>query len=385
LDESRFELPVTFLLESKTLFSQWLSKREVEPSELVDTSMPIFRKVFSRWFTMRLMLATPTTTDGRIIYPDSLALKMIPFIKDDDSPSDTCAAAAGLYTAYFLGDIVPGDEVKEKILKMIDICYTAGRASDKPVEYGRHLMTANRTKEARELFELAVTRGEICHALQRPENLHRKDLTARALWSEDFFPEFRHLKPLLPKLTEKLDSLEFVQASEMVNFLRVGTWEVASVLESTVINTTTCAALGDALCGELKEFFEIVEDANDGYLFGCNGTMTFEFWRFTPPARSETDTGTANIVLQVLVPLREGEGNTMTIRAGEEVTLLSEGEITIFDDTFENSMELSTENTANPSPMYLLHMQICHPDMHDKALVVPGKKCSTASAEDVKE
>ena len=383
-DKAYFNNAVNIVMEGKELLNQWLTKREVESSELIDEITPLLRSLISRWAVMRLMVSKEAEDGAEAPSEplnDAIGAALLPIVKNDDNPTDTCSAAEGLYVVY--AKTAPAGHKSSllgEINTLLDICYTAGKTSEEPVKFGRTLLATDRETQARELFALAVDRGEICHALQRPEQLHRKDLTARAMWKPSYFPELGKLPELGKKATEKLPNLEFGDKAQMGSFILTGTWERAVLYTDSELNNKTCDSLGSELCNEFQEFIEAVLDENDAYLFACNGSLTIEFWKLTPPVTSPADTGTANLVLQVLLPLQEN-GNTMTVRAGEETALMEEGEVVIMDDTFENNFEISKDDEGSAGSYYVLHLQVCHPDMHDKALMVPGKKCASAPQE----
>ena len=125
---------------------------------------------------------------------------------------------------------------------------------------------------------------------------------------------------------------------------------------------------------KLKSLATEIFESNDGYSFSCNGSLVLELWRMTPDTLSRRATGSSNIVLQLLMPLL-ANGNTLLANVGEEAIKVDEGDLIVVDDTFENVLRVSKEEPLVDGPLVVFHAQLCHPEMHEKAMDIPSKRC----------
>jgi hypothetical protein len=370
-----YTAPVEALFQLKDMIATWLAKNEVESSEILSFYIPQVREMYGRFCAARLL----AHREKDVVVPEEVPLAILPIVETDDSTEARCHVGGQLHTMYANEAPEKSIRIRRQISSMLDACYASGRVSSKPAEFGEVLLAANREAEARELFDLAVQRGSLCHAHQRPEMFHRKDLSANPIWGLDSFPPVlvRKIIAVQDDLAASLASPDFVFSNDtetMSSFLESGEWERTILYASNSWQEFNCRQLGEKLCLKMRSLVTEVVESNDGYSFGCNGSLVLDVWRIQPNSTSSRATGASNIVLQMLMPLR-ANGNTLLANVGEEAIKIDEGDLVIVDDSFENTLKVQKEEPLVDGPMIIFHMQMCHPEMHEKAMDIPSKRC----------
>ena len=167
------------VLQYKEHIQAWLRRNEVDPADIIGAVVPQLRTLFGRWGIARLLAIDDVQAR---VPPEEVPLAVLPLLADDeDSAEERCTAAGQLYQMYIRNekqDSPAPQRIRREIERLLDECYQSGRVSAKPADFGETLLTAEREVQARELFDLAVQRGSLCNSYQRPEMLHRKDLSA---------------------------------------------------------------------------------------------------------------------------------------------------------------------------------------------------------------
>ena len=371
-DEQHFGVPIEALVLLKSNVLAWLASNEVQGEEIVTFYITQIRQLYGRFLFSRMLSQTTNHTPA-----EQVPLAVLPIFETEDTSDDQCHVGGQLFDMY--KDVPPhrSTRIRPMIETLLETCYTAGRISASPVDYGEILLTIpGREDQARELFDLAVQRGVLCHPYQRPDMLHRKDLTANPVWSIDSYPKsvMRAVLSLQDPLVEALPQVVFSEDSlSMQTFVASGKWERTTLFASSRLNETICASLGGKTCQRIKNFVEDVTESNDAYSFGCNGSLVLDLWRLDPNTTTTRSVGNSNIVLQLLMPL-SANGNTLIATVGEETLKVDEADIVVIDDSFENTLSVQAE-TVSQGPMIVFHAQLCHPEMHEKVLDLPSKRC----------
>jgi len=279
-----------------------------------------------------------------------------------------------------------------------------GQSSSQPHVFGEALLEIGRETEARQLFDLSVRRGAICHPLQRPEMLLRKDLAAQSFWalpssqsSESTPRSTSATPPVVPPLfVDLLDAFHPILASavtqrtfvfsgeSMSSFVESGSWERTVVYGDDRWQEFNCLQFGEVGCDLLHQMQSVLSGSNDGYRAQCNHSLVMEIWRLAPGTTSRRAVGPSNIVLQLVSAVESGSGKSLVLAVGSEAMKLEEGERVVMDDSFENVLRVVAEEddadddklrNIQDSPLVALHIQICHPELHDKAFSEPSRRC----------
>ena len=370
-----YTAPVEALFQLKEMVSAWLASNEVDVTEIINFYIPQVRELYGRFATARLL----AHKDKGSVVPEEVPLAILPIVETDDSTDARCHVGGQLFSMYSTEPPEKTIRISREISGMLDSCYISGRVSSKPAEFGDVLLAAGRESHARELFDLAVQRGSLCHAYQRPEMFHRKDLSANPVWGLDSFPPavVRKFVAIQDELAAAIANPDFLFSNDtetMRTFLDTGSWERTIFYASNSWQDFNCKQLGEKTCMKLKSLATEIFESNDGYSFSCNGSLVLELWRMTPDTLSRRATGSSNIVLQLLMPLL-ANGNTLLANVGEEAIKVDEGDLIVVDDTFENVLRVSKEEPLVDGPLVVFHAQLCHPEMHEKAMDIPSKRC----------
>lgn len=391
-DAAEFELLPSALLEIKEMLVRWLGQNEVDSGPIVSNFFTYFRGTYGNWGIVRLLLQvkpefskveTPTV-------PEDAVFALLPLMRSNEETEQLCFVGGQLYAMYKRNPAVAAttsSRMTATIAELLDGCYKDGRIAKKPQVYGTVLLNSDREVQARELFDVAVQRGAICHPKQRPDNDmgHHKGLAASPFWAlEDFPPEVRvKLGELIAQFSSDIENFKFSESFDvMQDFLEDestaagGRWERTTLYGNNMWNSTQIRSLSKPTLDRVKDTIDELIDSNDGYALGCNGSIVVETWRLYPPFATRRSVGPANIVLQLLAPLPVGSGHSLVLTAGDESMVLEEGEVGIMDDTFENVLRIESGGEDKESqPLTLLHIQLCHPEMHDKAMSLNQRRC----------
>jgi hypothetical protein len=69
---------------------------------------------------------------------------------------------------------------------------------------------------------------------------------------------------------------------------------------------------------------------------------------------------------------RASPSKPLTVQVGEDTTQIRHDSNGIaFDDSFEHTFV----GSADDAPWFLIHAQVCHPDLHERALDTPSSEC----------
>ena len=400
-DASKWRYPTEALVHFKESLAAWMRAHEADPTEVVDFVISNGREVYSRWLLGRVMTLNKDAEGVEEPVPVASVLPLLPLIEGERLEEVRCTAGAEFPLVFKRS---AGNEVLlAKAEKYLDECYKTGRIAKKPQIYARSLLSAGREAEGRELLDLAVQRGQLCSAKQRPSSYHRKDLTAAPVWGiEAFAPEVRQaLLDLQDPIFDAVNAGQFQFSNDLLTFSMFvvdGKWERTIMHGRTGVNASQCRRWGDRLCGAINRLADVVTEANDAYSFACNETLSMNLWRVQPGAHTGYSLGPSNIHLQVLMPI-VAPNTAVVVQVGDEVVKARQGDIVVVDDSFENKLTIVDEEAedegrelaafVNPRGRKVLdpsfniergtvvfQMQICHPDMHEKAMEVPGKKCA---------
>ena len=282
-----------------------------------------------------------------------------------------------------------------------------GSAMKRLVTLGARVARSNFGRNARPFkLTLIVTwtcdaRCRMCNIWQRPEEHHRKDLTAAPVWTEDSYPALKLRNQELRDMFRGVErSMNWSDVSIRHPSMRKGYWQRAWLFGNHDLNPKLAALFQPAQLKRVHEIITEIRLGNDAYDWGCNGSIMIEMWRISggPEALSDKMLGATNLVLQMVTPIRGDR--SIVFQLGEDTSQLDPavaGDTLVFDDSFEHRFFL--EGTRVPeagaviagveAPMsnhagndvVLLHVQLCHPEMHEKALDPPGKYCADSEWE----
>ena len=378
-EKKHYESPVLALLELREGLNAWLTSNEVDPSDIVGPFIKHARPLYGRFVRSRMLFAK--TANVTIDDVEEAVLKTIA-LTDVADAADYCTAGGEYH------NLVPDARgtAKHEIDSMLATCMTNGKLAENPVEFGEVLLDAGREREARKLFDLAVERGVICNSYQRPDAHHRKDLIAQAVfpasqvaWMVD------HLKPVRTLLAKDLSSVETA-------VLEAGDWLTSkpdAPMDSFArfpvysqrfgLNGTLCQALGgDDACDAITKAADKIRLSHDGYDLACNGSLTIEIWAIRGgTSRVPRTVGATNLVIQAVAPLRMPRDSKIRVQMGEDSAEIRPDapDFLVFDDSFEHTFAVEGRSTVQDI-LTFLHAQICHPDMHEKALDQPTNECA---------
>lgn len=415
-DAKRYTLPVQALVAIKDALTKWISSHEAESNEIVDFFTTNSRRVYGHWALSRVNIIKKEAPHGDKTTPEDAALAVLPLVDTEKNPDGKCDAGGDLYYTYASSadQIASAPRLHPKVLALIDHCYTHGRTASKPATFAKVLLKVGYTAKARELFDIAVQRGHLCNAYQRPDIQHRKDLTAQPVWTLEQFPQAvrKAIYGIQDPLYKAIELKRFPYSEDTESFSMFtidGLWERTLLHGRYGGNSTLCAKLGDELCKALENLAEVVTESNDAYSFTCNRSLIMNLWRVQPGASTRAGVGGANHVHQLIMPIY-AKGTALVAQVGEEVVKAREGDIIIVDDSFENRLTVVEEDSTDPrlseprdlhldSPIteksitplstdfdlakgtVIFQMQICHPEMHEKAMEVQGKFCKGTKEE----
>ena len=337
---------------------------------------------------------------------NDMILALLPILRDENAALDECQAGGQLLAII---DQNREGSVYREVSRMLDQCYEQGKLSDDPIEFGETLRKAGRDTQSRELFELAIQRGKLCNVWQRPEEHHRKDLTAAPVWTEESYPNLkyvsRELRQLLGKY-EAADSFNWTEMAAVQPVMRSGFIQRSYVYGNHQYNDKWLNILSVEDIQKIEKAIKDIRAENDAYDWGCNGSIMVELWRISGTApQSDRQNGATNLVLQYLAPIRGDK--RLVFQLGEDTAQIDPNDKEdnlVFDDTYEHrfffegvepldlekSAQQHTTNLAGAddelssekkNEIILLHFQLCHPEMHEKALDPPGKYCADAEWE----
>lgn len=369
----------------------WLNHNEVNADDITGPYIPVMRETMATWTLSRLGAVAQLPSDEEL---ERVVDSLLPLVEGVGTPSEQCSNAGLL--ASLTRNLNALGRVRRTVLGLLDGCYRHGKLADDPVEFGEVLRGAGRETEARELFQLAVQRGSLCNVWQRPESHHRKDLAAKPVWSPDDFPAFRDaLKQTgaVAKVAEAVQRGLFPFSGDqltMANQMKSGWLERTGVFSRGTLNATVCDAIGNATCTLLERSLRALEESNDGYAVMCNGSIAVELWRMPAGSESRSTVGQTNIVMQYLQQLPSATLAPDVIWQLGEDTLHMDNTATagsaavnegyVIDDTYENHVRVVSSDAGAAEDAsavaVLFHVQLCHPDLHEKAVETPSKKCA---------
>jgi hypothetical protein len=368
-----FASPVTAILDFKESLTAWMTANEVNPEDVIAQFFPQARSLFSSFLRGRLLHVKNLDEENEADqFNPEMALKLLPLFKDPNEPKDECEAGG---TLFHLNPKSANNALAAEITRMLDICHEHGKLSADPVPFGEALLHADRKEQAREVFEYAVEHGALCNAYQRPEHHHRKDLTAKPVWGTDAFPMIAEALPTVRRqmadaIAEDADAF-MGDAEVMQPYVKGGEWQRVSIYGQGQWNETLCAKFDDD-CTALRGMIKKLVASNDGYEMSCNSSDSIEVWRLAKNTSTEVMIGATNIVLQHLSPI--AGANRLVVQLGEETTTtdVADGASLVIDDTFENYVKVAGDDSAL---LTVLSVQVCHPDLHEKAMDMPSEKC----------
>lgn len=400
-DASKWKYPAEVLIHLKESLSKWMLSHEADPAEVVDFVISNGRDIYSRWLLGRLM--TINKDAPNVEEPVSIASVMPVINVLEGEKLEEVRCSAGAQFKFMFSNASNNAAIMAKADKYLDECTTAGRLHKKPQIFARSLLGAGREREARELLDLAVQRGQLCNAKQRPSSYHRKDLTATPVWGLEAFPkEVRQaLADVQDPIYEAVKANRFEFSNDLLTFslfVADGKWERTLLYGPQGLNQTKCKRWGEKICGALQRLADVVTEANDAYSFACNETLVMNLWRVQPGAHTGFSLGPTNINLQAVMPI-VAKNTALVLQVGDEVVKARQGDIVIVDDTFENKLTLVDEDAEEEGTelarftdargnkvldpdfkiekgSVIFQVQLCHPDLHDKAMEVPVKKCA---------
>lgn len=415
-EKSAFTAVTDALLTHKEMMFKWIEANEVDSSPILAAYIPETRSIIKKWTLGRLMYkfgqclekSGPTEAEQHAAIKDcpvrnnEMILALLPIHRDENAPLDECQAGGQLMSMI---DTTREGTVFREVSRMLDQCYEQGKLSDDPIEYGETLRKSGRDVQARELFELAIQRGKLCNIWQRPEEHHRKDITAAPVWTEESFPALRYigkeLRTMLGKY-EAEESFNWTDMSGMQPVMRAGFIQRTWIFGNHQLNEKWVNLLSASEIVKLKKAIEEIKTSNDAYDWGCNGSIVIELWRISGSgAQSDKIVGSTNLVLQHLSPIRGDR--RIVFQIGEDTAQIDPSDLEdnlVFDDSYEHRFffEGVTPVAADhagkavvggadnltlekKNEIILLHIQLCHPELHEKALDPPGKYCADAEWE----
>ena len=415
-DAKRYNYPIQALVAMKDALSKWIISNEAEHNEIVDFFITNSRRIYGRWALSRVNTINKNAPHNDQVTPEEVALGILPLIDQEKNAEGKCDAGGDLFFTYASNaeQRSSAPRLAPKIDALIEHCYVYGRTAKKPTTYGKVLLRVGQVEKARELFEVAVQRGQLCNAYQRPEMHHRKDITAQPVWTLEQYPQSlrKAIYGIQDPLYKAIELKRFPYSGDTESFSLFtidGAWERTLLYGRYGGNSTLCAKMGDELCKAIENLADAVTEANDAYSFACNRTLIMNLWRVQPGASTRAGVGSLNFLHQLIMPIY-AKGTAVVAQVGEEVVKAREGDIIIVDDTFENRISIVDEESSDPrlsEPRELLtssvlseesltplptnfdlakgtvifQMQICHPEMHEKAMEVEGKFCKGTKEE----
>jgi hypothetical protein len=415
-DGKLFASVITALLLHRDLVHKWLEDSEVDSSPIIASYVPEMRNMIKKWTLGRLLFGfgkcmenVTSAADMDVaanscpVRNNEMLLALLPLQRDENAPLDECQAAGQLHAII---DTKREGAVQREVARMLDGCLEHGKIAEDPIEFGETLRRCGRTKQARQLFEVAVQRGKLCNPWQRPEEFMRKDLTAAPVWTTDSFPSAKlHTRELRSIVRRLEESLNWTEMSVLHPSMRTGYWQRAWLFGNHEFNPKFAAIMNASDVARVKAIVAEIRATNDAYDWSCNGSIVVEMWRLSgAAAQSDVILGSTNMVLHMLVPVRGTK--RIVFQLGEDTAQLDatpagEDDALVYDDTFEHrfmfegvppidgtTFVASTAVTTPPvmtearvHDAVVLHVQLCHPDMHEKALDPPGKYCADAEWE----
>lgn len=371
-DTTAYAAPVEAIMEYKELLSVWLSENEVDPGPIVSSFMPQAKQLYGRWVRSRMQFTVRLSGDDLPSADEDAVMGTLPLITGDLEPKDECEAGGELYA------LVPrpreGGGLGHEIQRLLQVCIDHGKIAADPKPFADTLLATDKQDEARRLYDLAVERGVLCNAWQRPDAHHRKDLRAIPAWSVSAVPGLADaMEQVAAALGAKAAAVETDEDLMSTN-VEHGTWGRVGLYGRNSVNYTLCDELG--VSAAIEAAAKAIIDANDGYLTMCNGSLSIEIWRFSPGAKTWAATGASNIVLQAVRPMPDSHAS-LVVQLGEDTARVEAADTRplVFDDTFENVLSVSNSSDGG---LTLLNFQVCHPDLHDKALDAPSTRCADA-------
>jgi hypothetical protein len=365
-----FSAPVEALLLFREMLTEWMQRNEVDPAPVLSQFIPNTKQLYGKFVRSRLLFARDVANAQ---HWERAVAEILP-LTDAHDYSDYCAAGGDLLA------IVRNSTgtLKHEIDVMIQSCIDNGKLAENPADFGSVLLEAGRENEARQLFDLAVERGVLCNAWQRPDH-HRKDLIARPIWPsnnmigmEKAFGKMVTLaKSRSVQLRAAIDVESVKTASAHNTWVRV---PIFSQLNG--FNETLCEALGS--CDVVQDVVARIKESNDAYELICNGSLTVELWAVSGASRSERSVGATNIVLQAIAPI--SAKNDLVLQIGEDTAQVrSTADAPLFfDDSFEHSFSVAGDGA---DVNLFIHAQLCHPDLHERVLDTPSNDCATMDDE----